>query len=142
MDAHGGWAATPSDLVKVALSVTGTDATPALLKPATLELMTSVDPRFAKTNNGLGWVVTNTDGVKSISHSGALTTGTYGFLQQRSDGWTWAVLFNRLPAPDPEPDKAVQALIAFQNDVQLGLAGAITGVKPALPGALQTVPKP
>jgi hypothetical protein len=142
MDSHGGWAATPSDLVNVALSVTGTTTVPALLKPATLDLMTKVDPRFAKTNNGLGWVVNGSGNTWSISHSGALPTGTYGFLQQRRDGWTWAVLFNRLPVSHPVSDKAIQELVAFQNDVQLGLVGAITGSKPAQAPALQTAPKP
>jgi hypothetical protein len=52
------------------------------------------------------------------------------------------VLFNRLPVSHPVSDQAIQELVAFQNDVQLGLVGAITGKKPALPGALQTVPRP
>jgi len=80
-------------------------------------------------------VVTRSNGVEILSHSGALTTGTYAYLQSRADGWTWAVLMNRLPIPYP-PEQGVSELQAFQVAVQRGLMNAI--VNPAtVPSAAQ-----
>ncbi|NUU00030.1 serine hydrolase domain-containing protein [Herbaspirillum robiniae] len=124
MDAHGGWAATAADLVRFVDAAQGTAKGAALLKPETVALMKQRNGAMPDNNNGLGWVVTKMDGVNIISHSGALTTGTYGYLQAREDGWSWAVLFNRLPIPYP-PEKALSELQSFQATVQRGLMSAI-----------------
>lgn len=124
MDAHGGWAATAADLVRFVDAAQGTAKGAALLKPETVALMKQRNGTMPDNNNGLGWVVTKMDGVNIISHSGALTTGTYGYLQAREDGWSWAVLFNRLPIPYP-PEKALSELQSFQTTVQRGLMSAI-----------------
>ncbi|OWY30789.1 serine hydrolase domain-containing protein [Herbaspirillum robiniae] len=124
MDAHGGWAATAADLVRFVDAAQGTAKGAALLKPETVALMKQRNGAMPDNNNGLGWVVTKMDGVNIISHSGALTTGTYGYLQAREDGWSWAVLFNRLPIPYP-PEKALSELQSFQTTVQRGLMSAI-----------------
>ncbi|KAF1047454.1 MAG: Esterase EstB [Herbaspirillum frisingense] len=124
MDAHGGWVASAADLVRFVDAAQGMSKTPALLKPTTVALMKHRNPAMPDNNNGLGWVVTKMDGVNILSHSGALTTGTYGYLQAREDGWSWAVLFNRLPIPYP-PEKALTDLQAFQTAVQRGLMAAI-----------------
>ncbi|WDZ98196.1 serine hydrolase [Herbaspirillum sp. WKF16] len=123
MDAHGGWVASAADLVRFADAAQGTAKT-ALLKPQTVALMKRRNGAMPDNNNGLGWVVTRMDGVNILSHSGALTTGSYGYLQAREDGWSWAVLFNRLPIPYP-PEKAMADLQAFQTAVQRGLMAAI-----------------
>lgn len=133
MDAHGGWVASASDLVRfinATLGGQGSQGAVALLRPETVKLMRARNPRMLQNNNGLGWVVTTMDGVQIISHSGALTSGTYGYLQARDDGWSWAVLFNRLPIAYP-PEKALPELQAFQTAVQLNLMSAI--IDKALP---------
>lgn len=124
MDAHGGWAMTAADLVRFADAALGRGKFPALLKPQTAALMMRRNPAMPDNNNGLGWVATRMNGVNIISHSGALTTGTYAYLQARADGWSWAVLFNRLPVAYP-PEKAMEELQAFQVTVQRGLMAAI-----------------
>ncbi|MBP0597127.1 beta-lactamase family protein [Herbaspirillum sp. LeCh32-8] len=124
MDAHGGWVASAADLVRFVDAAQGTAKSPALLKPQTVALMKQRNAAMPDNNNGLGWVVTRMDGVTILSHSGALTTGSYGYLQAREDGWSWAVLFNRLPIPYP-PEKAMADLQAFQTAVQRGLMAAI-----------------
>ena len=124
MDAHGGWAATASDLVRFADASLGRGKSPALLKPQTVALMMQRNSAMPDNNNGLGWVVTRMNGVNILSHSGALTTGTYAYLQAREDGWSWAVLFNHLPITYP-PEKGVAELQAFQVEVQRGLMAAI-----------------
>ncbi|WP_290970297.1 serine hydrolase domain-containing protein [Herbaspirillum sp.] len=124
MDAHGGWAMTAGDLVRFADATLGRGGSPALLKPRTVALMKQRNPAMPDNNNGLGWVVTRMNGVNIISHSGALIAGTYAYLQAREDGWSWAVLFNRLPADYPL-EKAMEGLQAFQVTVQRGLMAAI-----------------
>ncbi|MFJ3054294.1 serine hydrolase domain-containing protein [Herbaspirillum sp. NPDC087042] len=123
MDATAGWISTAADLVRLADAAQGRGA-PALLKPATVALMKEHKLAMTGNNYGLGWVVTRVGGVEILSHSGALTTGTYAYLQSRADGWSWAVLFNRLPIPYP-PEQGVSELQAFQVAVQRGLMGAI-----------------
>ncbi|WP_237741810.1 serine hydrolase domain-containing protein [Herbaspirillum rubrisubalbicans] len=129
MDASAGWVATAADLVRFADATQGRGG-PALLQPSTLALMKQRNPSLAENNYGLGWVVTRSKGMEILSHSGALTTGTYAYLQSRADGWTWAVLMNRLPIPYP-PEQGVSELQAFQVAVQRGLMNAIVPVAPA-----------
>lgn len=132
MDATAGWVSTATDLVRLAAAAQGRSM-PALLKPATMTLMKTRNPAMPDNNYGLGWVVTRMEGVEILSHSGALTTGTYAYLQSRADGWTWAVTFNRLPIPYP-PEQGVEELQAFQVAVQRGLMGAIISApEPASP---------
>ena len=55
MDSHGGWIATPSDLVNFAMRVDGFSYVPNILESATIETMTtatSANPNYAK-----GWAV-------------------------------------------------------------------------------------
>lgn len=130
MDAHGGWVSTAPDLVRFVDAVQGWGGKPGLLKPETLALMKQRNPRMPENSNGLGWVVTRLGDAQVISHSGALTTGTYSYLQSRSDGWSWAVLFNRLPIAYPL-EKNVADLLDFQRAVQLGFMNAIIN-KPML----------
>lgn len=124
MDAASGWVATAADLVRMTDAALGQGSGPALLKPATVALMAERDPHMLDNAYGLGWVVTRMRGVRILSHSGAMSTGSYGYLQSRADGWTWAVLMNRLPVAYP-PEQAVSDLRDFQVQVQRGLMAAI-----------------
>lgn len=134
MDAHGGWVASAADLVRFVDAAQGTAKSPALLKPQTVALMKQRNGAMPDNPNGLGWVVTKMDGVNILSHSGAMTTGSYAYLQAREDGWSWAVLFNRLPIPYP-PEKAMGELQAFQTAVQRGLMAAIVNKPDPMPAA-------
>ena len=58
MDSHGGWIATPSDLVNFAMRVDGFSYTPSILEEATIEMMTtatSANPNYAKGWAATGW---------------------------------------------------------------------------------------
>jgi CubicO group peptidase (beta-lactamase class C family) len=88
MDSHGGWIATPSDLVNFAMRVDGFSYTADILEPATIETMTtatSANPNYAK-----GWMV-NTMG--NWWHSGSLP-GTISIMVRTSSGLCWAALTN------------------------------------------------
>lgn len=88
MDSHGGWIATPSDLVNFAMRVDGFSYLPNILETATIETMTtatSANPNYAK-----GWTV-NTLG--NWWHTGSLP-GTTSIMVRTSSGLCWAALTN------------------------------------------------
>jgi CubicO group peptidase (beta-lactamase class C family) len=88
MDSHGGWIATPSDLVNFAMRVDGFSYTPSILEPATIETMTtatSANPNYAK-----GWAV---NAAGNWWHAGSLP-GTISILVRTSSGLCWAALTN------------------------------------------------
>ena len=105
LDAHGGLISTASDLVRFALAVDGTVATP-ILTSATVEVMeTTVRPpsAYAGAGNveearGLGWNMRPTDDGYEWSHAGALTGSTASWLVRQPDGTTIGVIVNTLPA--------------------------------------------
>jgi CubicO group peptidase (beta-lactamase class C family) len=94
MDAHGGWIATPSDLLRLLVRVDGSPSKPDLLSPASLARMWSGSA--ANPGYGLGWMLLS-DGV---GHNGAMP-GSLAFLVQRDDGFAFAVLANGRPDGDP-----------------------------------------
>lgn len=97
MDAHGGWVMTSADLVRFADAIDGRSGIARLLKPSTVALMQSPDPRITAPAAGLSWALAP----GSWNHSGSLIAGTHSFLNRRSDGVTWAVIYNSFPI-DPE----------------------------------------
>jgi len=88
MDSHGGWIATPSDLVRFATHVDGFDTSRNILKPETIRKMTEPEP----LNSGYarGWRV-NQQG--HWWHGGDLP-GTNGVLVRTSSHFCWAALAN------------------------------------------------
>ena len=132
MDAHGGWAATPGDLVRFALSVTGTTDLPPLLKPQTVALMSSRNPSFPSSPYRLGWDLFTRNGVRTLERGGALTTSTYAFLQIRDDGWTWATIFNRMPVSSPSDiilEDAAKDFSKIQDDLAAAISGTAASVQ-------------
>lgn len=101
MDAHGGWAGTPTDLVRFALALQGKDGKPGLLPPQTMKLVSQRNPRFPDSQYGLAFNVLDEHGVRILERPGALVGGTYAIVQMRDDGWTWALALNRMPISDP-----------------------------------------
>ena len=88
MDAHGGWIATPKDLLKLMVSVDGFSTVPDILSSASINLMTTTSPNNSGYANG--WSV---NGANNWWHTGALT-GTATLLVRTSGGYTWTVLIN------------------------------------------------
>jgi CubicO group peptidase (beta-lactamase class C family) len=88
MDSHGGWIASPTDLVRFAMHVDGFTTTPNILKPETIRAMTTpsaVDPGYA-----CGWSVNK---VPNWWHGGSLP-GTSTILVRTAAGFCWAALAN------------------------------------------------
>ncbi len=92
MDAHGGWVASPIDLVRFASRFDGFDGVGDFLQPETERLMTTVTPQSAARNMpyGLGWQVT---GSNTWWHNGSLP-GTISILARRADGLAWSAVTN------------------------------------------------
>lgn len=119
MDAHGGWIASATDLVRIATALEP-DRPGALLKAETIRTMLAPPPApVARRVDGslqdwwyaCGWSIRpiRADGVSSW-HNGSLP-GTFTLLVRRSDGVTWAALFNQRSLDKKLPDGAIDAAL-------------------------------
>jgi CubicO group peptidase (beta-lactamase class C family) len=121
MDAHGGWLASASDLVRFA----GAFNDPRrckILSGKSIALMIARPPGAAGTEDkgkprdayyGCGWMVRPVGDSSrcNIWHAGSLD-GTSTLLVNRHDGLTWAVLFNSRKKTDKkEPAAAIDPLL-------------------------------
>ena len=120
MDAHGGWLATPVDLVRIAEAVTPGAAGVQLLNAKTIGLMAAPVTTIGNPTASLGWV--STDQGATLSHGGALTTGTFSYLSRRSDGIVWAILFNRLPVAE------MTDIGALSSELLTGMGSRLDGI--------------
>ncbi|MFN3843186.1 MAG: serine hydrolase domain-containing protein [Rehaibacterium terrae] len=109
LEAHGGWIATPGELLRVLAYLHGETEAAAPLRPATVRRMLRAsapdDPQGRPSHYGLGWEVTRT----GHGHLGAMP-GTLALLFRRRDGLAYAALANRLP-PDDVDGRALQAML-------------------------------
>jgi CubicO group peptidase (beta-lactamase class C family) len=98
LDAHGGWIASASDLVRFASALDGRRP-PRLLKPESIAKIESLsDPpiymdKGKERHYGLGWVIVAEPGRKYWYHDGLLA-GTRTMLIHSCDGLVMAALFN------------------------------------------------
>jgi len=98
MDAHGGWLASPVDLVRCALRYDGRAQPPdlldvaALLAPPLLPL-----PQAPGAFQGDGWVVRPVGADANWWHGGSLP-GTSSILVRSHHGFVWAAVANFRPA--------------------------------------------
>ena len=120
MDAHGGWVASPIDLVRFVTAIDGSKP-PAFLKPETVSLMVSrpEPPLWEETSSyyGMGWSIRPVGNNANWWHAGSLP-GTTTILVRTYHGLAWAVLFNSRPR---ESDK-------FQGELDNALWEAVRGV--------------
>lgn len=101
-EAHGGWIASATDLVRFADAFHDPAKSP-LLKPETFALMQArpegaagheEDGKPKAAYYGCGWMVRPVkDGQANLWHAGFIA-GSESLLVRRWDGWSWAVLFN------------------------------------------------
>ncbi|MFS0756553.1 serine hydrolase domain-containing protein [Noviherbaspirillum sp. 1P10PC] len=140
MDAHGGWAGTPTDLVRFALALRGKDGKPGLLSQQTMKLLSQRSPRFPDSQYGLAFNVLDEHGVRILERPGALVGGTYAIVQMRDDGWTWALALNRMPISDPvnlSMDKIAIDLTKARDDVSKAVDAIARFGKPGAAMALR-----
>ena len=120
MDAHGGWIASVIDLARFAAALDAPSHSP-LLKPATFQSMYAPPPPPASRKAdgslessyyGCGWSVrpVGKDGNANYWHTGSLP-GTSTLLVRRSDGLSWAALFNQRSEDKKLPDSAIDSAL-------------------------------
>lgn len=88
MDSHGGWIATASDLVRLAMLYDGFSRPADRLSPVLLRQMTT--PSLANQGYAKGWSVNKSN---NWWHMGSLP-GTGSILVRTSSGFCWSVLVN------------------------------------------------
>jgi CubicO group peptidase (beta-lactamase class C family) len=89
MDSHGGWIATPTDLVQFAMHVDGFTTTPNILEAATIKTMTTATAQ--NPNYACGWCVNR---IPNWWHTGSLP-GTLTVMVRTGSGLCWAAFANR-----------------------------------------------
>jgi CubicO group peptidase (beta-lactamase class C family) len=93
MDSHGGWVATPSEMVKFAMSVDGFRPSANVLQSSSIAAMTrpsSNNPSYAS-----GWAVNN---APNWWHTGSLP-GSSSLLVRTASGICWAACANARSKP-------------------------------------------
>ena len=98
LDSHGGWIASPIDLVRFVEGLNGNEP-PPVLRPETVELMVSRPDtlwRDEPSYYGMGWSVRPKRGDANWWHGGSLP-GTRSLLVRTYHGMVWAALFNSRP---------------------------------------------
>ena len=112
MDSHGGWLATPSDLVIFLDHVAGAPNIPSLLKPETIKIMTTPSPAYPPSSPGKyarGWMVRN-NGAANWWHNGSLP-GSTTIMVRTSTGLCWAALTNTRTEPSDEINGALDQMM-------------------------------
>ncbi len=120
MDSHGGWIASPIDLVRFITHLDGT-LKPMVLKPETVrEMIGRPDPRLI-TDRGtwyaFGWQIRQVGKDANWWHTGSLD-GTSTLMVRTSQGMDWALLLNASP-------KQQSALFDEMDDGLWKAAGAV-----------------
>ena len=111
MDSHGGWIATPANLVQF-LDHLGSPYMPSILKPETIRIMTTPTPAYPQSSPAKyarGWMVRN-DGAGNWWHSGSLP-GSTTLMVRTASGLCWGVLTNTRTQPNDEIDQALDQLL-------------------------------
>ena len=111
MDSHGGWIASSTELVQFLNHVAGAPGIPALLKPATIKIMTTPAPANppGDARDARGWMVRN-NGAGNWWHNGSLP-GTTTIMVRTSTGFSWAGLCNTRSEPSNEINAALDQLM-------------------------------
>ena len=120
MDAHGGWLASATDLVRFAAALDDPAHSP-LLQPATFALLYAppaapvsrqAGGALAASYYAAGWSVrpVGPDGRANYWHNGSLP-GTASLLVRRADGLSWAAVFNQRSEDPALPDGAIDAAL-------------------------------
>jgi CubicO group peptidase (beta-lactamase class C family) len=111
MDSDDGWIASSTQLVQFLNHVAGAPGIPALLKPATIQTMTTPAPAYppGPARYARGWMVRD-NGAGSWWHNGSLP-GSTTIMVRTSTGLCWAALTNTRTQPSNEIDTALDQMM-------------------------------
>jgi CubicO group peptidase (beta-lactamase class C family) len=111
MDSHGGWIASSTELVQFLNHVAGAPGIPALLEPATIQIMTTPAPAYppGPARYARGWMVRD-NGAGNWWHNGSLP-GSTTIMVRTSTGMCWAALTNTRTQPSSQIDTALDQMM-------------------------------
>ena len=111
MDSHGGWIASSTELVQFLNHVAGAPGIPALLKPDTIQMMTTPAPAYpaGDARYARGWMVRN-NGAGNWWHNGSLP-GTTTIMVRTPTGFCWAALCNTRTEPSDQINAALDQMM-------------------------------
>ncbi len=111
MDSDGGWIASSTELVQFLNHVAGAPGIPALLKPATIQTMTTPASAYPQgpARYARGWMVSG-NGAGNWWHNGSLP-GTTTMMLRTATGMCWAALTNTRTQPSNEIDAAINQMM-------------------------------
>ncbi len=120
MDSHGGWTASAVDLARFAAALDDPQRSP-LLKEETIQSMYAPPPppvsrtpdgKLKPSYYGCGWLVrpVGSAGKANYWHNGSLP-GTFTLLVRRSDGLSWAALFNQRSDGSRDVDQGIDSAL-------------------------------
>ncbi len=133
MDSHGGWIARPADIVQYFRHVDGVAKPPNILKPQTIQIMTT--PTAVNPSDSRG---SNVNKVNNWWHLGDLV-GTMSEAVRANSGFCWAGFLNcwRHP-PDPmlgDLDKLEWAMVGQVKELERLTGGCRPGAFRQTPAA-------
>lgn len=111
MDAHGGWIATPIDLVRFLVRVDRFNTVPDILSTASIDEM--IKPTAQNSGYAKGWSINKTP---NYWHNGALP-GTIAEMVRTNDGYCWAILINTRPSGDQFAGKLDKLMWDIRNAI-------------------------
>jgi CubicO group peptidase (beta-lactamase class C family) len=111
MDSDAGWIASSTQLVQFLNHVAGAPGIPALLKPATIQVMTTPAPAYPQgpARYARGWMVRD-NGAGAWWHNGSLP-GSTTIMVRTATGMCWAALTNTRTQPSNEIDTALDQMM-------------------------------
>ena len=111
MDSNAGWIASSTQLVQFLNHVAGAPGIPGLLKPATIQAMTTPAPAYPQgpARYARGWMVSN-NGAGNWWHNGSLP-GSTTIMVRTATGMCWAALTNTRTQPSNEIDTALDQMM-------------------------------
>jgi len=107
MDSHGGWIARPADIVQFFMHVDGFSAPPNILRPQTIQAMTT--PSAANAGYAKGWMVNKAN---NWWHNGTLP-GISTIAVRTHGGFCWAAFTNtrsKSPSYGGDLDKLIWSM--------------------------------
>lgn len=112
MDSHGGWIANPSDLARFCTHVGGAPGVPSILKPETIQTMTTPAPAYPQNSPAKyarGWMVRD-NGKGNWWHMGSLP-GTTSVVVRTTNGMCWGALTNTRTQPVDTINTALDRMV-------------------------------
>lgn len=103
MDAHGGWIASPIDLIRFMVHADGFNTVADDISTASFNTM--ITPWQTGANYAKGWGLSGSN----FGHNGAMS-GTIAQIERRSDGFCFAVVVNQRPSNDGYATKLKQTM--------------------------------